>query len=256
MAETDYTNVKKNLISNLKLISIAAVAFITACIAHEVVGHGGACLIVGKRIQLLTSVYFRCEDSGSFVDMAGPFANLMAGLFCFIALKNLNLSVERRYFITLTMAFNLFWLSGCLVEPMLSKHSDFAYFLANMQIHPGWLGALTFGLIGVISYWLTIKAIFKNLLSRKLLHLSYFTAGTVSCLAALCYHGPIMPAFKEAAMESFISMFFLLFIAKSASARNIKEFPSQAQSIAYKWILVGALGTTGFALTLGKGFVQ
>ena len=43
--------------------TIAAAAIIAAClttIAHEALGHGGACLASGGRIVLLTSVYFEC----------------------------------------------------------------------------------------------------------------------------------------------------------------------------------------------------
>jgi hypothetical protein len=71
-------------------VMVGAIAIIAMCVAtaaHEAVGHGGVCLLLGGRIAQLTSVYFRCALESRFVAPAGPAGNLAAGLIAWAALK-------------------------------------------------------------------------------------------------------------------------------------------------------------------------
>ncbi len=79
-------NFKVKLYHRLALISTAIMSYLIANISHEAVGHGGACLIAGGKITLLTSVYFRSKVHSYVTDAFGPLANLAAGLLLWMLL--------------------------------------------------------------------------------------------------------------------------------------------------------------------------
>lgn len=91
---------------------LGMLAFVCACIAHEAVGHGGACLASGGRIVLLTSVCFRCQPGLPLVDAAGPLANLAVAGAAWFALARFPLSATTRLLATFVLAFNAMWGAG------------------------------------------------------------------------------------------------------------------------------------------------
>jgi hypothetical protein len=60
--------------------AIGLVAYVAADGAHHALGHGTACLALGGRIRSLSSIFVDCSLTGSAIDLAGPFANLVVGL--------------------------------------------------------------------------------------------------------------------------------------------------------------------------------
>lgn len=72
---------------NTKLVYLATIgifSYVVADMIHEVVGHGGTCLILGNKIELLTSVYFKSRPGSILVDLGGPTASLIFGVLAFI----------------------------------------------------------------------------------------------------------------------------------------------------------------------------
>jgi hypothetical protein len=59
----------KNIL-NYSLIGIAA--YIFADVIHEVVGHSGSCILLGYKIKLHSSVYFKSNPAGILVSICGP----------------------------------------------------------------------------------------------------------------------------------------------------------------------------------------
>jgi hypothetical protein len=103
---------KDALFHSLTLIAIGTISYIIADIVHEVIGHGGACLLAGGKITLLTSVYFRSEVHSFITDTFGPLANLVTGILIWTLLRKVNYS--KIYFQLLLlhiMTFNFFWFS-------------------------------------------------------------------------------------------------------------------------------------------------
>ena len=89
--------------------SIGALAFIVACVTHEAIGHGGACLVTGGHVILISSVFFRATNVGPITDAAGPLANLILGALLFVWLRRREAaSPHWRIFLIATMAMNLF----------------------------------------------------------------------------------------------------------------------------------------------------
>jgi hypothetical protein len=80
----------------LTITTIALVAYAASNVVHEGVGHGGACVALGGRPRVLSSVHFACGDEAMGsparrgVAAAGTIANVIAGALALIAFKTIN----------------------------------------------------------------------------------------------------------------------------------------------------------------------
>src|ERR1035437_4156427 len=78
------------------VVAIAVVAYAASNVVHEALGHGGACLALGGRPLVLSSVHFDCGDNamGTLarrgVAAAGTIANFIAGALALFAFKMTN----------------------------------------------------------------------------------------------------------------------------------------------------------------------
>jgi hypothetical protein len=238
------------------LAALGAVAFVTACVAHEAVGHGGVCLATGGRITLLTSVYFQCSLRGPLVAAAGPLMNLAAGALCWWVLRSRPpRSVAARGFLALAMAFNLLWGSGYFLYSAFTNEGDWAWVLRDLALEPRWAWRWGIGILGLILYDRSIEWAAARFPARLPLLLPYLTAGAVACLSALCFAGPTLPALRQAALESFGAGAGLLLLAN----RNRRLDPSKPPAaeivpVRWGWIAAAVLITFLFLATLGHGF--
>ena len=75
------------------LAAIAVVAFALANLAHEGMGHGGACLLAGGRALALSAIHFDGDlgglgpAAGKWVAAGGTLANLVLGMLAWVALR-------------------------------------------------------------------------------------------------------------------------------------------------------------------------
>ena len=176
-----------------------------------------ACLAGGGRIALLTSVYFQCAGaSGVATDLAGPTANLVLAGMCCLFLRAKNLSRNVRLFLALSLAINLFWMAGTMLDSAIMGRSDFAYLLRTTLIgqHAGSRIGLAF--LGVLIYAWGLRAAARHAPAGTRFGVAYISMGIVSCSAALFYAGPTLPALKDAALESFGAMVGLLLLSVRA----------------------------------------
>src|ERR1700736_4500391 len=58
--------------------SIGILAYMLGNVLHEGIGHGGACLLVGAKPLVLSSVHFECSLDSRLVMAGGTLANLLA----------------------------------------------------------------------------------------------------------------------------------------------------------------------------------
>src|SRR5437764_2478380 len=76
--------------------AIALVAYAASNVLHEALGHGGACVLLGGKPIVLSSVHFECgEDAMSAlarrgVSAAGTIGNFVAGTASLVAFKATN----------------------------------------------------------------------------------------------------------------------------------------------------------------------
>jgi hypothetical protein len=238
----------------LTLAAIAAVAFIAACVAHEAIGHGGMCLAEGGRVTLLTSVYFHCTNGGPLTDAAGPLMNLIVGAAYWLLARDRPQASQSRLFFVLAMAFNLFWGAGYLIFSAVTHTGDWAFVLRALSLEPRWFCRLLMGALGILIYVRSTRAVATYVPPGTPLVWPYFVAGVVSCVAALFFSGPVLPAVRDAAEESLGAAIGLLFLGYRNS-RPVHASPSRnLVARSNGWLLFSVLVTMLFFLVLGRGY--
>src|SRR5437867_5545913 len=156
----------------LTVIAIALVAYSASGVLHEAVGHGGACVALGGKPLVLSSVHFECDEKSMSalarrcVSAAGIVANFVAGLLALVAFKFTNPvhKPHTAYFLwlfatlTLLMGAGYFLFSGVgnigdwadvasgtvspfIWRPAMAVLGGAVYFLLARQSGQ-WLGAL------------------------------------------------------------------------------------------------------------------
>lgn len=257
---------------NLATIAcIGALAFIAACVSHEVIGHGGASLATGGHVTLISPVYFRATNVGPITDAAGPISNLILGALLFAWLRRREVSSPHwRLFLVATMALNLFWGTGLFIYTGISKTDDWAFLMEKSQPGTVWLIRGLLVLIGLLSYRFSIGVVRKALLpfagtrsadgpARPLFRLSlilYLSAGGICCLSALPYRGELGPAVHDSILESFGAFLGLLFIAiwQPHPGQSVEQRRDLKIVLNWQWIAVTILCATGFIFVLGRGY--
>jgi hypothetical protein len=91
------------------VIAVGVLAATLVAVCHETLGHGLGCIVVGGRITLLTSIYFRCLGATALTDAAGPLGNFVGGIAAFALLSLRTSGQTTRLLLILFGAFNLFW---------------------------------------------------------------------------------------------------------------------------------------------------
>jgi hypothetical protein len=233
-------------------VAVALVAFIAACVAHEVVGHGGACLVEGGDVTLLSTVYFRCQGGGVVADLGGPLANLVLGVACLTLLRGQRWSRDAKRLLVLGFAFNFLWLAGCMLWSSIAGQSDFAYAVHLLgPAEPAM--RVVVGFLGLVLARSTVRVVARQGLSRTTLRVSYVTAGVASGVSVLFFVGPVLPALWEAALEGFGAMAWLLFVPNAGAAVKPDAVQSAGESLP-AWLAISSVTAMSVFLLLGRGY--
>jgi hypothetical protein len=245
----------QNLIT-FSLIGIAAYMF--ADILHEVVGHAGACLIQGHKIELLTSVYFRSSPGSIITDIGGPVSNLLFALLIYLILNQTkSLSLLSRLFLLNMMAYNLFWFSGTILQSSFSKTGDWAF--AMTEINIGIFGKFILIIGSIVAYIFSIKLIkaqvtkftsyFSEFQLKQSIYYSYFAAAIGAIIAGLFFKANRGHAAFEALLEMIASVPILFIIP--ANKVNPVTYETKSR---YIFTIITCLLLIMFCLTLGRGY--
>ena len=235
------------------VIGASALAFVAACVAHEVVGHGGACLLGGGTIDRLSSVYFHCSGADLPADLGGPVASAVLGLAALALLRRGQRGAAARAFLAFSFAINLLWVVGCLLWSSLAAQSDFAY-AARLLGRWETAGRIVLGVAGIGLGVFTCRVLARQRLPRQALRTGYVTAGLVSCIAALLYAGPVLPALREAFLEGFGALAWLLFVPGVGASSHAPGAATQDATRDRLLLASAALAVLGFAAVLGRGY--
>ena len=140
------------------LIAVAVAAHTAVSLVHEALGHGGACLLVGCRPQLLTTMQFEGDEAsvssmgGKFIAAGGTLANLAAAT---IAVGLLRRRRERGgaglFFLWLFATINMLQAAGYLIYSGVSNIGDWGTVVHGLR--PFWLWHAALFLLGASSYW-------------------------------------------------------------------------------------------------------
>jgi hypothetical protein len=76
----------------LTVIAISVVAAAVVDVLHELVGHGGACVLSGARPLVVSTEHFECSVDRRMISAAGTIVNLIAGAICCALVRRVHLS--------------------------------------------------------------------------------------------------------------------------------------------------------------------
>ncbi len=207
------TAAKKQLAGDtLTIVSIAIVAYILSNVLHEAAGHGGACLAVGGKPTLLTTVNMECSVDSRLVYAGGTLANFAAALLFFVLGRGTSQRAAAwKYFFWIAMAVDLFMASGYFAFSGIGGFGDWAGFIEGLGPRIPWRIGMT--LFGVVAYMLSASFVLREMRpligslrdlrqvrAVELTKLPYFAGGILACIAgALNPAGLILVALSAAA---------------------------------------------------------
>ena len=243
-----------DIVFRLRFALLGGLAFTSACVAHEALGHGGACLLTGGKVLLLTSVYFRCVPGLPVVDAAGPLMNLLMAAIAMLALRRLRTPGYGRSFTALVVAFNALWGAGYFLFSAVTYQGDWAFVLRDLHIAHSWDWRVLLGVLGAWLYGNALRATSPYLPRGAPLAWAYVAGGVVAMASVMFFSGPMLPALREAAQESLLASAGLLYLAfaRTSSAPSALA-PVAGPSMRWMWPLgLGLLIV--FLTTMGPGF--
>ena len=238
------------------VIAAGILAATLAALCHETLGHGLACVGVGGRIILLTSIWFQCQGATSLTDAGGPLASLVAGAAAF-ALLSLDISRGvARFVLILFGALSLFWFAGQLIDHALINGDDWG-FIARRNSWP-WIWRPIAATIGVAAYAAAIglsRALLrrKDAPGRNAIRLAYAAGAASAVIAGLMWR----PEPIRSALEGFLTLGIaplgLLVAARRAGgdADGITLVPPMARS--WRWIAVSLVVFAIFLFVQARG---
>jgi hypothetical protein len=202
--------------------AIAILAFISADIAHEVLGHGIGLLIAGGRSGILTTTRLISESqlpnsNWRIFDLAGPAGNLTWAGACFLVQRLLRRAAPRlRLFLWTCMAFSLLWEFGYLLKCAVTGYGDDMAIIWGLR--PAWVWRALIFSIGLLLYRAALSVISSELHFILSLKESQWRPRMVRILLTLCSAGGLIACagaifdprgqieiVKSAALSSFAS---------------------------------------------------
>jgi hypothetical protein len=254
----------------LTVTTIALVAYAASNLVHEGVGHGGACVALGGRPRVLSSVHFECGDEAMGsparrgVAAAGTIANFIAGALALVAFKRIDprQKPHAAYFLWLFTTLSLLSGPGYFLFSGIGGIGDWADVAGDSMPPLLWRpamavfgGALYFLVARQTSQWL------RSLVGSDELHMTrarmltvpaYAAGGVLFCLSGL--FNPVSPILIaiSAAAASFGGASGLLWLTEFL--RGGKRSPEPAElDRSYVWIVAGCIVSLVFVGILGPG---
>lgn len=234
--------------TNTNLPMVGAISVLAMCIvtvAHEALGHGGACLMLGGRVEWLSSAVFRCSISSPIIDGAGPAANLLVVALAWIAIR--RVSVPRmRLLLALVGAFGGFWEGAYAILAMVGRNGDL-YFAMEGLMGANLAARILGAAAGLALYGLTLRGTRWSLGSYDPVtgRTAWAAATNAALVAALfCGHDRGLDL-RDAVLEIGL-----------ASAPLIRTRGTASLTLEWDgaWIVAAGGAFVLFVLTVGRGF--
>lgn len=250
------------------LAAIGIVSYVLATMLHEGVGHGGACLLSGGRLLVVSTVHVECSADTRLVMAGGTLVNFVAAALYFLLAHQTSVSPRLRYFGWLSTTINLMMATGYFLFSGVGGFGDWAMFVRGLG--PAWLLRIALTILGAVSYYAVVRFSLLELrpligsdterrVSRAahLMRIPYFTGGILACIAgAFNPAGMYLVALSAAAAtfggtSGLVWMNNLLKDTKAIPVGSEPEPPSINRS--WPWIAGAACTAVVFVVVLGPG---
>lgn len=245
--------------------AISMVAAMLADVVHEGLGHAAMALLTGTQSGLLTTVAWSSNFDSRLVAAAGTLANLVAAAFFWIVPRNAtSASVRLRFFLLISLAFNLFTGTGYFFFSGVTNFGDWATVIAGLQ--PYWLWRALLIMVGVASYYGAILVVGTELVRyvgvsrndlrrlRKLTFIPYFAAVILLSAGGLLNPIGIQLVWQSALPASAGANSGLLWLRYYIPKGTTPERPSEGIGRNYAWIATACVLALVFIFVLGRGF--
>lgn len=236
------------LASVATLIAIAFAAYVTADIAHEALGHGGACLLSGGRSLLVDTTFQDCSIRSRWIDGAGPLAGIIVSLLAWIAARKVS-NQNLRVFFPLVFAYAAFWNVGYLVKSGIGYAGDWHFLIEGLE--PAALWHIGIAVSGIALYVAAMRMLAPvwprgdGMNSAAFAITAFLAAAALS--AAAGYFDPRGPhTILTDALPSSLASFGLVLVGLRA-----KSHVAVARST--PWLIAGFASAALFIAVLGPG---
>jgi hypothetical protein len=248
----------------LTVCSISFLAEMLTNVLHEGLGHAATALLTGAQSGVLTTVAWSSDFESKLVEAGGTLANLAAALVFWIALRSaLSATVRWRFFLLISLAFNLLAGTGYFFFSGVTNFGDWALVIAGLHPHWLWRSLLVVG--GIASYYSAVFIVGTGLVRyvgvprndlrrlRNLTFLPYFSAVLLLCAAGLLNPIGIQLMWQSALPGAAGANSGLLWLRYYIPKGTVPERRSDAIDRNYVWIIVAVVLSLVFIFVLGRG---
>ena len=247
----------------LTLCAISVLAAMLADVLHEGVGHASLALLTGAQSGVVSTVAWSSAFDSRLVAAGGTLVNLAAGLLLWLALRRAaNASPGLRFFLLISLAFNLFDGTGYFFFSGVTNFGDWAQVIAPMKPH--WLWRTLLVGVGIAAYYgvaLMLGVGFARELAiprndprlKGLTLIPYFSGIVLLGVSGLLNPVGIELVWQSALPASAGAHSGLLWFHYYLPRQITAETSQQAIGRSYAWITVAAILAIGFVFVLGRG---
>jgi hypothetical protein len=234
--------------SVLTLIAIACAAYVVADLAHETLGHGGACLASGGKVSLIDTTFSDCSVRSRWIDGTGPLTGIAVALLAWLGARNTQ-SANLRVFLVLLFADAMFWNIGYMIKSGIAWAGDWHFLIAGQEPANFWhigLAVAGFALYIVAMQMLVhVWPTGRGMSSGRFAMIAYLTAAALS--AAAGFFDPRGPhtILSDALPSSLAAVGLPLVGLRQHMEIGIAPSPA--------WIATGAISAVVFIAILGPG---
>jgi hypothetical protein len=243
--------------------AISALAAILASITHEGLGHAAIALATGAKSGLLTAVAWSSESDSRLVSAGGTLANLAAAFLLWLALRGKKFSLPTRYFLLMSMAFNLFDGTGYFFFSGVSNFGDWAAVIQDLRPH--WMWRVLLVILGIASYFAAVVVVGRSFVQdlgipradarrlQRLATIPYIVAIVVVSLAGLLNPISIRLVLLSALPATAGGHSGLLWFRHYIPRSTVPAQETAGIGRNLRWIILGSLSTLAFVVVLGHG---
>jgi len=249
----------------LTLTSIGVCAFVACDLGHEMLGHGGVCLVTGGRAASFSTVHFQCFGGfQSLITASGILFNLVTGMIAYLLLRRMHAAnIYLRYFVWLFALFSLLTGWYYMAQSSFANTGDWANFLrlaaaANWRFATGSIAAI----LVLASGWALTRELRFFIgsadLSRtwRLATIPFWTLALLPPLVRLIHSHWTLGQAAGVVFGSAAYAAGFLAIPLAFRVRLGRHLPEEAQpgiSRSTPWILLGAAVLGVFVFVFGPG---